>query len=92
MNKYFSKARVQRSAHGFTLIEFLVATAVGLIIMAAVGATYATSRRLNDVAMTRLSDQQDLRQVGITTIRLVFSTLSRNRASWRGKPVNLISL
>ncbi len=69
MNKYFPKAKAQPSVHGFTLIEFLVATAVGLIIMAAVGATYMTSRRLNDVAMMRLSDQQDLRQVGINMVR-----------------------
>lgn len=49
---------------GFTLIEFLVASALGLIVLLAVGITYATTNRTKRASESRLSVQQDLRNVG----------------------------
>ncbi|WP_206222751.1 PilW family protein [Neisseria yangbaofengii] len=46
---------------GFSLIEFLVASALSMIVLMAVTSTYFTARNLNNAATSRLSVQQDLR-------------------------------
>lgn len=51
-----------RAKHaGFTLIEFLVASALSLIVIVAAGGTYFMTRQLNANAQKRLDVQQNLR-------------------------------
>ncbi|MCV2509363.1 MAG: prepilin-type N-terminal cleavage/methylation domain-containing protein, partial [Neisseriaceae bacterium] len=47
---------------GFTLIEFVVASALALLIMLAVGSLYFYTNRLNHIAQTDLKVQEDLRE------------------------------
>lgn len=54
---------------GFTIIEFLVAGLLSMIVLMAVGSSYFTSRKLNDVANERLSAQQDLRNAATLIVR-----------------------
>ncbi|HGO7089544.1 TPA: PilW family protein [Neisseria meningitidis] len=54
---------------GFTIIEFLVAGMLSMIILMAVGSSYFTSRKLNDAANERLSAQQDLRNAATLIVR-----------------------
>lgn len=54
---------------GFTIIEFLVAGMLSMIVLMAVGSSYFTSRKLNDVANERLSAQQDLRNAATLIVR-----------------------
>lgn len=51
----------QTTQQGFTLIEFMISSVLGLIIIAAVGSLYLYTSKLNDIAMQRVSVQQDLR-------------------------------
>lgn len=46
---------------GFTLIEFLVASALAIIVIAAAGGTYFMTRRMNDNTQRKLEIQQNLR-------------------------------
>lgn len=46
---------------GFTLIEFLVASALAIIVIAAAGGTYFMTRKVNDTAQRKLEIQQNLR-------------------------------
>ena len=46
---------------GFTLVEFMVASVLGLIVIGAAGAMYGYTRKLNDVGMARVRVQQNLR-------------------------------
>ncbi|HFC6988147.1 TPA: PilW family protein [Neisseria meningitidis] len=54
---------------GFTIIEFLVAGMLSMIVLMAVGSSYLTSRKLNDAANERLSAQQDLRNAATLIVR-----------------------
>ncbi len=54
---------------GFTIIEFLVASALGIIVLVAVGSGYFATQRLNDVASARLNVQQDLRNASNLIVR-----------------------
>lgn len=47
--------------HGFTLIEFMVASALAIIVIMAAGSTYLTTRRLNQSAQQRIDVQNNLR-------------------------------
>ncbi len=56
MNKRFiSKPK------GFTLIEFLVASSLAIIVISAAGGTYFMTRKLSDTTQKRLDIQQNLR-------------------------------
>ncbi|WP_230471661.1 PilW family protein, partial [Kingella kingae] len=56
MNKQFiSKPK------GFTLIEFLVASSLAIIVISAAGGTYFMTRKLSDTTQKRLDIQQNLR-------------------------------
>lgn len=46
---------------GFTLIEFMIASILGLIVIAAVGSLYIYTAKLNEIAVQRVNVQQDLR-------------------------------
>ena len=46
---------------GFTLVEFMVASVLGLVVIAGAGALYSYTKRLNDVGMARVATLQDLR-------------------------------
>lgn len=54
---------------GFTIIEFLVASMLSMIVLMAVGSSYFTSRKLNDAANERLAAQQDLRNAATLIVR-----------------------
>lgn len=54
---------------GFTIIEFLVAGLLSMIVLMAVGSSYFTSRKLNDAANERLAEQQDLRNAATLIVR-----------------------
>lgn len=54
---------------GFSLIEFLVASAISIIVLIAAGSTYFMTRQLNQVAGERLNVQQDLRNAATLMIR-----------------------
>ncbi|HEZ0541921.1 TPA: PilW family protein [Neisseria meningitidis] len=54
---------------GFTIIEFLVAGLLSMIVLMAVGLSYFTSRKLNDAANERLAIQQDLRNAATLIVR-----------------------
>lgn len=58
--KYLSLG-IPKKQQGFTLIEFIVASMLSIIVLAAVGGTYFASRKINDIATARLSVHQDLR-------------------------------
>lgn len=46
---------------GFTLIEFLIASALSMLVIVAVGTTYSMTARMKQAAESRLALQQDLR-------------------------------
>ncbi|EMT2552996.1 PilW family protein [Neisseria gonorrhoeae] len=54
---------------GFTIVEFLVAGLLGVIVLIAVVSSYFTSRKLNDAANERLAEQQDLRNAATLIVR-----------------------
>ncbi|HGO7236736.1 TPA: PilW family protein [Neisseria meningitidis] len=54
---------------GFTIIEFLVAGLLSMIVLMAVGSSYFTSRKLNDAANELLAAQQDLRNAATLIVR-----------------------
>lgn len=54
---------------GFTLIEFMVAAILGLMILLAIGGAYLATQRVNETAATRVARQQELRLVGNFLIR-----------------------
>lgn len=54
---------------GFTIVEFLVAGLLSMIVLMAVGSSYFTSRKLNDAANERLAAQQDLRNAATLIVR-----------------------
>lgn len=48
---------------GFSLIEFMVASILSIIVLIAVGSGYFAARKVNDVAVARLNAQQDIRNL-----------------------------
>ena len=60
---------VKAKMQGFSLIEFLVASALSLIVLLAVSSGYFTARTLNTAATSRLNVQQDLRNAANQIVR-----------------------
>lgn len=58
-----------RLAKGFTLIEFLVASSLGIIVLLAIGTTYSITNQMKRTSESRLSAQQDLRSAAEMIIR-----------------------
>ena len=54
---------------GFTLIEFLVASSLAVIVIIAATNTYLMTRQMNANTQTRLTIQQDLRNAGLMITR-----------------------
>ncbi|HFB8571828.1 TPA: PilW family protein [Neisseria gonorrhoeae] len=54
---------------GFTIVEFMVAGLLSIIVLIAVVSSYFTSRKLNDAANERLAEQQDLRNAATLIVR-----------------------
>lgn len=54
---------------GFTLIEFLVASILAMIVIVAAGSTYFMTRKLSDEAQKRLTIQQNLRNATTQIMR-----------------------
>ena len=54
---------------GFTLIEFMVAAILGLIVLLAIGGAYVSTQRVNEVATSRVTRQQELRMANNFLIR-----------------------
>lgn len=50
--------------HGFSLIEFMVASAISMIVLLAAGSTYFTTTKLKQETQNKVSTQQDLRNAG----------------------------
>ena len=75
---------------GFTLIEFLVASALAIIVIAAAGGTYFMTRKVNDAAQRKLEIQQNLRNAASMMTRDARNAGTFgcfNMASGRGFPV-----
>lgn len=68
-NKNRSHIPVKTGMQGFSLIEFLVASALSMIVLLAVSSSYFTARSLNTVATARLNVQQDLRNASNQIVR-----------------------
>lgn len=54
---------IRENQQGFTMMEFLVASILGLIVILAVGATYTATARLDKRGEERLAIQQDVRAI-----------------------------
>ena len=54
---------------GFSILEFLVASLLSMIVLMAVSSTYFTARGLNKSANTRIGIQQDLRNAANMIVR-----------------------
>lgn len=54
---------------GFTLIEFMVAAILGLIVLLAIGGAYVATQKVNEVANSRVNRQQELRLANNMLIR-----------------------
>ena len=92
---YWAKSRTMKRAQGFSLIEFLVAMAIGLVVVAAVGFVYVGSRqtfRAQD-AMARMQESaryayellaQDVRQAGLLGCPATTTRNVLNNSSWYG--------
>lgn len=57
------------SVRGFTLIEFLVASMLAMIVIVAASGTYMITRKLNTSAQERISVQQDIRNASVQMAR-----------------------
>lgn len=57
------------SVKGFTLIEFLVASMLAMIVIVAAGSTYMITRKLNSSVQERISVQQDIRNASVQLAR-----------------------
>ncbi|WP_456092521.1 PilW family protein [Neisseria sp.] len=55
--------------HGFSILEFLVASLLSMIVLMAVSSTYFTARGLNKSANARIGIQQDLRNAANMIVR-----------------------
>lgn len=68
MNRSQQKYSKKYSA-GFSLIEFLVASVLSMIVLIAIGSGYFAARKINDVALGRLGVQQDMRNAANLIVR-----------------------
>ena len=68
-NKNRPHIPVKTGIQGFSLIEFLVASALSMIVLLAVSSSYFTARSLNTAATARLNVQQDLRNASNQIVR-----------------------
>lgn len=68
-NKNRPHIPVKTGMQGFSLIEFLVASALSMIVLLAVSSSYFTARSLNTAATARLNVQQDLRNASNQIVR-----------------------
>ncbi|OHR42961.1 pilus assembly protein PilW [Neisseria sp. HMSC064F04] len=68
-NKNRPHIPVKAGMQGFSLIEFLVASALSMIVLLAVSSGYFTARSLNTAATSRLNVQQDLRNASNQIVR-----------------------
>ncbi|VDG99274.1 MULTISPECIES: PilW family protein [unclassified Eikenella] len=59
----------QNTEYGFTLIEFMVASSLALVVLLAIGITYGTTSRMKRTSENRLAAQQDLRNVSELVLR-----------------------
>jgi len=59
----------QNTEHGFTLLEFMVASSLALIVLLAIGITYGTTSKMKRTSENRLAAQQDLRNVSELILR-----------------------
>lgn len=57
------------AVQGFTLIEFLVASMLAMIVIVAASGTYMITRKLNNSAQERISVQQDIRNASVQMAR-----------------------
>ncbi|MFC2506308.1 MAG: PilW family protein, partial [Kingella sp. (in: b-proteobacteria)] len=81
---------------GFTLIEFLVASSLAVIVIIAATNTYLMTRQMNANTQTRLTIQQDLRNAGLMIARDVrnagsfgcFSTATASNVFKTAKGIN----
>ena len=67
-----SKSRIPNSQlkpYGFTLIEFLVASSLALVVLLAIGITYGITSRMRTNSESRLAAQQDLRNASELILR-----------------------
>lgn len=60
---------LRRAQSGFTLIEFVVASALGLMIILAIGGAYVATQRVNETASMRVERQQELRLASSLLVR-----------------------
>ncbi|MBP8045359.1 MAG: prepilin-type N-terminal cleavage/methylation domain-containing protein, partial [Neisseria sp.] len=68
MNRSQQKYSQKHSA-GFSLIEFLVASVLSMIVLIAIGSGYFAARKINDVSLGRLGVQQDMRNAANLIVR-----------------------
>ena len=59
----------KKHSTGFSLIEFLVASVLSMIVLIAIGSGYFAARKINDVALGRLGVQQDMRNTANLIVR-----------------------
>ncbi len=62
-------AGLKFTQQGFTLIEFMVAAILGLIVLLAIGGAYVSTQKVNEVATSRVTRQQELRMANNLLIR-----------------------
>lgn len=67
--KHYPLITGTQSIKGFSLIEFLVASALSMIVLVAVSKGYFTARQLNNAADSRMNTQQDLRNAANMVVR-----------------------
>lgn len=67
--KHYPLITGTQNIKGFSLIEFLVASALSMIVLVAVSKGYFTARQLNNAADSRMSTQQDLRNAANMVVR-----------------------
>lgn len=67
--KYYPHITGMQNVKGFSLLEFLVASALSMIVLLAAGKGYFTARQLNEAAGARMGVQQDLRNAANMVVR-----------------------
>ena len=56
-------------SHGFTLIEFMVASTLAIVVLLAIGITYSITSNMRNASEYRLAAQQDLRNTSELILR-----------------------
>lgn len=67
--KKHQKSKAIANQQGFTLVEFMIASVLGLIVIGATGALYSHTRSLDDAAKDRIAVRQSLRTAGTMIVR-----------------------